>query len=824
MSINKLTQNDKFRSWLNKINELIDSFNQSSTDISEKAPKKHSSTETSYGLGNSIEYGHLKLSDSTNNSANVNNGVAATPYSVKLAYDLASEAKELAQNNSEQEESIQESITNLQNALNNKAPLKHSSSQTTYGVGNYTDYGHVKLSVSLDSDSGVSSGVAVAPAAIKTVNDKIITLTENVDGKSPIYHANREDTYGAGSELLFGHLKISDDVTLDSSSNEGIAASIGAVKVTYDMASRADSKADSVLEQITSCAPENHASSETKYGLASLTKYGHVKITDSYNLDSDSSTAIVPSAKALSTTYSLLTSTNTQIQEIQDYLDELKNEGALNGIENINDINLNTIINNGKYVSNYSTLELNYPYVTSSKLSILEVTSIEYAGTICINQTLYSESSVYIRNSYNGGNTWSNWKQISSNGSVSSNLLSVYFSSEYGNDDNSGDDKFVPVKTWDRVFEIINSYNKSVSVQKNNIDITLYLDRGTYENIPQFSDIPVKLLITSFYYETKEEANDDVYPGDLEENKPYIPTLSICNSNIIVSDVKIDNLIASDLSIVSIALNKYISISHIESDSFSIVYLGSVYSENILPLNVHNNTKSTSMLSTKRNGIIYDIVNGAGIHFKENITFTYLFECTTYSSMFVPSIKFTKESENIQITSAKYRVTPGSTLYYPDTLEYGDDTSNIRMVNSIINGYIWGGGSKKLYLRDDGSWSKILDVETLIVYDNLTLSEENIKNILLITGNYTVTIPKVGINASFIIKNVSSSELVTIHPEGITIDGNNEDIILRSYEFIQIVQYSETEYALITDNRVKSYNLMNMNLENNILTTDTLSI
>ena len=284
------------------------------------------------------------------------------------------------------------------------------------------------------------------------------------------------------------------------------------------------------------------------------------------------------------------------------------------------------------------------------------------------------------------------------------------------------------------------------------------------------------------------------------------------------------SVIVSDLSIVSIALNKYISISHIESDSFSIVYLGSVYSENILPLNVHNNTKSTSMLSTKRNGIIYDIVNGAEIHFKENITFTYLFECTTYSSMFVPSISFTKESENIQITSAKYRVTPGSTLYYPDTLEYGDDTSNIRMVNSIINGYIWGGGSKKLYLRDDGSWSKILDVETLIVYDNLTLSEENIKNILLITGNYTVTIPKVGINASFIIKNVSSSELVTIHPEGITIDGNNEDIILRSYEFIQIVQYSETEYALITDNRVKSYNLMNMNLENNILTTDTLSI
>ena len=98
MSISKLTQNDKFRSWLNKINELIDSVNQSITDLNGKAAKKHSSTETSYGLGTSIEYGHLKLSDSINNTSNVNNGIAATPYSVKLAYDLASEAKELAQN------------------------------------------------------------------------------------------------------------------------------------------------------------------------------------------------------------------------------------------------------------------------------------------------------------------------------------------------------------------------------------------------------------------------------------------------------------------------------------------------------------------------------------------------------------------------------------------------------------------------------------------------------------------------------------------------------------------------------------------------------
>ena len=110
MSINKLTQNDKFRNWLNKFNELIESINSLSTDILDKAKKKHSSTDTSYGLGNSVEYGHLKLSDSINNTSNVNNGIAATPYAIKVTYDLANEAKKLAQNSSGNQNSLLESV------------------------------------------------------------------------------------------------------------------------------------------------------------------------------------------------------------------------------------------------------------------------------------------------------------------------------------------------------------------------------------------------------------------------------------------------------------------------------------------------------------------------------------------------------------------------------------------------------------------------------------------------------------------------------------------------------------------------------------------
>ncbi len=59
------------------------------TDTS-RAPTSHASTATTYGLGSSSNYGHVKLSDSTTSTSGASDGVAATPAAVKAAYDLAS--------------------------------------------------------------------------------------------------------------------------------------------------------------------------------------------------------------------------------------------------------------------------------------------------------------------------------------------------------------------------------------------------------------------------------------------------------------------------------------------------------------------------------------------------------------------------------------------------------------------------------------------------------------------------------------------------------------------------------------------------------------
>ena len=62
------------------------------------SPTSHASTATTYGVGNATQYGHLKLSDATNNSSGVIGGVAATPASVKAAKEAADSAQSSADN------------------------------------------------------------------------------------------------------------------------------------------------------------------------------------------------------------------------------------------------------------------------------------------------------------------------------------------------------------------------------------------------------------------------------------------------------------------------------------------------------------------------------------------------------------------------------------------------------------------------------------------------------------------------------------------------------------------------------------------------------
>ena len=150
-----------------------------------KAPIAHASTSTTYGIGTSSNYGHVKLSDSTTSTSSTSSGVAATPAAVKSAYDLANSAKSTADTaqstaNSAQStadtakstaNSAKSTADTAQSTANSRAPIAHASTSTTYGIGTSSNYGHVKLSDSTTSTSSTSSGVAATPAAVKSAYD-----------------------------------------------------------------------------------------------------------------------------------------------------------------------------------------------------------------------------------------------------------------------------------------------------------------------------------------------------------------------------------------------------------------------------------------------------------------------------------------------------------------------------------------------------------------------------------------------------------------------------------------------------------------------------
>lgn len=172
-------------------------------------PTNHASTNTNYGIGDSNNYGHLKLSDSLEDlNSNEAGGVAATPNAVANLYSF------------------------LQGVQDDKAPTNHASTSMAYGKGTSTNYGHVKLSDSILSTSDTAGGIAATPSAVKAAYDL-------ANGKAPKSHASTATTYGTGSSTNYGHVKLSASTNSSSGTSSGVAATPSAVKSAYDLANKA---------------------------------------------------------------------------------------------------------------------------------------------------------------------------------------------------------------------------------------------------------------------------------------------------------------------------------------------------------------------------------------------------------------------------------------------------------------------------------------------------------------------------------------------------------------------------------------------------------
>lgn len=75
-------------------------------------------------------------------------------------------------------------IQALQAAVEGKSPVSHASTDTKYGTGTYTAYGHVRLS-DADGASNVNNGIAATPFAVKSAIDNLKTAA-SIDGLNEV--------------------------------------------------------------------------------------------------------------------------------------------------------------------------------------------------------------------------------------------------------------------------------------------------------------------------------------------------------------------------------------------------------------------------------------------------------------------------------------------------------------------------------------------------------------------------------------------------------------------------------------------------------------
>ena len=95
----------------------------------------------------------------------------------KAASDLAAEVSRAVA----AERAASNAASTAQQTADSKAPISHATSETTYGSGSSSLYGHVKLSDNTASTSSVSSGVAATPKAVKAVKDAVDAETARAE-------------------------------------------------------------------------------------------------------------------------------------------------------------------------------------------------------------------------------------------------------------------------------------------------------------------------------------------------------------------------------------------------------------------------------------------------------------------------------------------------------------------------------------------------------------------------------------------------------------------------------------------------------------------
>lgn len=805
-------------------------------EVSSKAIENHASTETKFGVGTNQNYGHVKLTSSIS-ELGINDGYALVPSAVL---------------------DIDNRLTSIESV--SYAPENHASESDIYGTGNNNYYGHVRLTDDLnDSDNDSSSGVAPSAAALNTVYEMVRdvedfteSLSKEIGNKADVFHADGTDIYGLGNEELYGHVKLIDSVESGYTSKDGYAATPNSVRETYTYTKKISDivdKHESILKTVDISGLSG--SSEiidyqdiNRIVLAKTYISNTAKLLYNYPYENDNISVLIVAnsnnGNALYNVYQTLYNESTIYSRKSLDSGETWTKWKIIGNTNVEQksIYLSSSVGNDNNFGDsvytpIKTLERFY--------EILKDTSIFY-GSDNLNIpkiTLFLEDTEVIEtlmiNNYPHPITISSYvkpidfelKQEELEAEENTFLIKGY--GNFG-------DSTIRVYSVDGVFlgylienGVSNEdYTLSLSCEEGS-QFYITTDSSEYKILLQNAsdcNITEVTLVDGLEGIEKQYLIDILYnTATLQllfgkenvqvNNYPKINTLNIRSSKVVLENLIVNTLNAIDNSIVYMA-NSFNSIANMISNYDSRIFLSRTISS--IPLFVHKHPTLTNynVFQTSNGGEILDS-NAKQIIVTENLdTPSFFFRVGRNSKIYMKDVSMLTQTDDIIVSCGQYSVI--GTLYHPVNI-LGDVSLNEKTINSIVQGYLWGGGDTKYYLRADGTWSKVLDTVTLLVKENITLTEDNIKNVVLGCGAYTITIPSILENSTFVLKNISS-ELLTIHPFEVTIDGMSDDIVLKKNEFIEIVQFSENEYAIISDSRLMNYNLLDINLEDSVAVTN----
>lgn len=147
-----------------------------------KAPIDHASEATTYGVGSSTKYGHVKLSDAVTSDSGVSGGVAATPAAVKNAKDAADAAAAAAKTAQETADANTTSIgtinTNITTIQSNITNIKSDISNNANAIKGLQDA--VGTGSGSDTLSGRVSALETRAGEIETKNKSQDTAISNL--------------------------------------------------------------------------------------------------------------------------------------------------------------------------------------------------------------------------------------------------------------------------------------------------------------------------------------------------------------------------------------------------------------------------------------------------------------------------------------------------------------------------------------------------------------------------------------------------------------------------------------------------------------------